>query len=364
MDNKDRMFWVSFAKIPRVGAQKFRKLISYFGNLEAAWKSGAADLIKAGLDEKTVFQIGDARKKIDPGYETEKLRKEKIQIVTFLDKNYPRLLAEIYNPPALFFLKGNIENLKLPGLAIVGTRKVSAYGKNVARNLSYELAQCGLNIVSGMALGIDAACHEGALRAGGKTLAVLASGVDKKSVSPPSNYQLSEKILTNGGCLLSEFAPGTKPLKQNFPVRNRIISGLCPGTLVVEAMEKSGALITANYALEQNRHVFAVPGSIYSPQSFGPNKLIKMGAVPVTSAADITEVLNLKNIKIEKEVKKILPENPEEKLIYQILSSGTLNIDRIVFFSGLNIKTVNFCLTILEMKGMIVNLGAGNYARR
>ena len=233
------------------------------------------------------------------------------------DDNYPALLSEIYDPPALLYCKGDLKKDECC-IGIVGTRKVSAYGKQVTENFSSKLEESGLIIVSGMALGVDSFAHSTVLKSKGRTIAVLGTGIDDKSIYPRSNYYLSKKIVSEGGAVISEFPIGTLPLRYNFPQRNRIISGLSLGVLVIEAGERSGALITASCALDQNRDVFAVPGNIYSTVSIGPNNLIKQGAKLVSNADEILEFLNIEQTKSFSENKKILPET-KEKSFHQIV---------------------------------------------
>ena len=243
----------------------------------------------------------------------------------------------------------------------MGTRKYSSYGQQAVEYIVKDLVRNNLTIVSGLALGIDALAHQAALAAGGKTVAVLGSGLDKQNIYPSQNRYLVNKIMETGGSVISEFPLGTPPLRYNFPQRNRLISGLSLGTLIIEAGEKSGALITAAYALEQNREVFAVPGSIHSLVSAGPNKLIKEGARVVTSASDIIETLNLTQATAYISAKKIMPEGENEKKIASLLSFEPIHIDELVRASGLDTAAANSTLVIMEMKGMIKNLGGMYY---
>jgi len=316
------------------------------------------EIKRCGIHPKTAAKITNLPKEIDPLKEWGKLRKNGIKIITLLDNNYPALLKEIYDPPPLLYLKGILTKDELM-LAVVGTRKSSAYGRGVASDLVSNLSRAGLTIVSGLALGIDSFAHQATLQAKGRTVGVLAGGLDL--VYPRANYRLAEEILVAGGALISEYPLGTAALKHHFPIRNRIISGLSIGTLVIEAGEKSGALITARLALEQNREVFAVPGSIYSKNSEGPNNLIKMGARAVTKAEDILEPLNLKQLTSSQEVRKIIADTKEEELILKSFSQDPVHIDQIVKNSGLSTSTVNSALTLMEMKGKVRNLGGMYY---
>lgn len=289
---KSAKYFNAFNLIGGIGPIGFKKLISYFGSLDIAWKAGVSELKQAGLNQSIIEQINKQRPKINPDYEMEKLEKEKINLITIQDENYPKLLKEIYAPPAALYVRGCLSPKDELSLGIVGTRRLSSYGQQITPIITSELSKSGITIVSGLAKGIDTIAHKAAIENKGRTIAVLGSGVDKKSVYPAINKHLSEQIIQNGA-VVSEFPINTEPLAQNFPQRNRIISGLCLGILVIEAPEKSGAMITAKDALEQNREVFAVPGHILSPNSLGPNNLIKMGAKLVNQASDILEELNI-----------------------------------------------------------------------
>jgi len=284
---------------------------------------------------------------------------ENIRKITLQDKNYPAILKEIHNPPKELYIKGEIINQDKVAIGVVGTRKYTQYGKQACLDIAGKLARLGITIVSGLAKGIDTWAHQAALEQGGRTIAVLGSGLDKKSFYPSSNYSLSEKICQQGA-MISEYPPGTRGTQFTFPQRNRIISGLSLGVVVIEAPEESGALITATLALEQNREVFAIPGSIYEKNTQGTNQLIKMGAKLVTDVEDILDELNLSHL-LTIEKKKIKPENNEEEIILSILSAQPIHIDEIIKNSELPASTVNSVLMILELKKAVRNLGRGNY---
>jgi len=285
-------YFNAFNLIGNIGPITFKKLLNHFGSLDIAWKSEINEFRKAGLNQSIVEQISKQRPNINPDYEMEKLEKEKIGLITIQDELYPKLLKEIYAPPAMLYIRGNFKPNDKISLGIVGTRKLSDYGQQITPIITSELSKSGITIVSGLAKGIDTIAHQTAINNKGRTIAVLGSGVDTKSIYPTINKYLAEKIIENGA-VISEFPIETKPLAQKFPQRNRIISGLSLGILVIEAPEKSGAMITARNALEQNRDVFAIPGDILSNNSLGPNNLIKMGAKLVTKTSDILEELNL-----------------------------------------------------------------------
>ena len=285
---------------------------------------------------------------------------DEIKTINIQDKNYPKLLKEIKDPPEILYVRGEI----LPDdsfFAVVGTRMASSYGKQVALEIAGDLAEAGLTIVSGMAPGIDTFCHQAALERKKRTIAVLGTGVDEKSIYPQSNLKLAEKILKTGGALISEYPPGTPGSKFTFPQRNRIISGLSLGVLVVEAKQKSGALITAHHAFSQNRKVFAVPGPIHSSNSKGPHYLIKKGAKLAENANDILRELNLPfpRFHLGKEIKG---ENEGENLILGVLKEGALDVDKIIEKTNLPASKVASTLAILEIKGKVRNLGGNIYA--
>ena len=359
--DKNTKYLIALSCFSKFGPARIKKLKKYFyNNYEIAFKSDINKLINAGIDEKTAYEFISERKNIYPDQIIEKLNQEKIKIIKLNDDNYPRLLSEIYDPPALLYCKGNLKKDECC-IGIVGTRKVSSYGKQVTEDFASKLTKSNLTIVSGMALGVDSFAHNAVLKLKSRTIAVLGTGIDDKSIYPRSNYYLSKKIVSEGGAVISEFPIGTLPLRYNFPQRNRIISGLSLGVLVIEAGEKSGALITASCALDQNRDVFATPGNIYSTVSIGPNNLIKQGAKLVTKAEEILEFLNIEQAVSFSENKKILPETKEEELIINCLSHEAIHIDSITRRTNLAINKVGSILIMMEMKGMIKNTGGMMY---
>lgn len=345
----------------RIGPARFKKLLGHFGSLETAWKDGSEqDFIVAGLEEDLARDICLRRPQMNLEKEREKLTKENIRILTILDQDYPRLLKEIYDPPYIMYIKGTLAPQDEFALGIVGTRRLTAYGQQATTRLASDLAQAGLTIVSGLAQGIDTLAHLSALNNQARTIAVVGSSIDPANIFPPANRRLAEMI-TQNGAVLSEYPIGSAALKHHFPARNRIISGLSLGTLVIEAPEKSGALITANHAVSQNREVFAIPGSIFSANSIGPNNLIKMGAKLVAKTEDILEELNLKNLASNIETRQISPDSREEAAILALLSHEPVPVDKIAQEAKLNISVVNSTLTLMEMKGKIKNLGGMQY---
>ncbi|MBU0476565.1 DNA-processing protein DprA [Patescibacteria group bacterium] len=284
---------------------------------------------------------------------------EEIKTIKIEDKDYPKLLKEISGPPKVLYAKGETLNEE-NSFAIVGTRMCSSYGKQAALEIAGELAEAGLTIVSGLAPGIDTFTHRAVVERGKRTIAVLGTGIDEKSIYPKENIELARKIIETGGCLISEYPPGTPGSKFTFPRRNRIISGLSLGVLVIEAKQRSGALITANWAKQQNRLIFAIPGSIYSSNSQGPHILIKQGAKLVERANDILKELNLP----QKSTRTVLTkgENKEENLILNALKEQALYIDKIIEKTKLSASAVASTLAILEIKSKVRNLGGNIYA--
>jgi DNA processing protein len=285
---------------------------------------------------------------------------EEIKEISIKDKNYPKLLKEIKDAPATLYYKGELRHKELC-FAVVGTRMPSIYGKQVALDITRDLLEADLTIVSGLAPGIDTFAHQVAVEKEKRTIAVLGTGLDEKSIYPKSNLELAKKILEKGGCLISEYPPGTRGTKFTFPRRNRIISGLSLGVLVIEAKQKSGALITADLAKKQKRKIFAVPGPIYSSNSKGPNYLIKNGAKLVESAQDILKELNI-NLKQSVLIQSVIGESKEETLILNSLKEGGLYIDKIIEKTKLPASQVASTLAILEIKGKVRNLGQNIYA--
>jgi len=272
-----------------------------------------------------------------------------IRQISNIDTEYPNLLKEIASPPQRLWLKGAKLNNNEKRLTVVGTRKPTLYGQRVVAKLIQEVAAAGVTIVSGLAIGIDGMAHKAALDAGGKTIAILAGGLD--NIYPASNRGLAERIIQNNGTLISEYAPGEESFKQNFVARNRIQSGISEAVLIVECTEKSGTLITAQFALDQNRNIMAIPGNIDNIQSSGTNNLIKQGAIPVTSAQDILEVLGV-NQKASK-LQQYKAQNTAEEKILNLIRNGTYSSEDIHLKSELNIVEFNSTLTMLEIKGVV-----------
>jgi DNA processing protein len=359
---QDLKYWIAISQFAKIGAARFKKLYNYFPDMQTAWAAGLLDLQRAGLEDSIAQEFILIRKQIDPDQEMVKVTKENIGTIIIKDQSYPKLLKEIFNPPALLYIKGDSDNLNSQfNIAVVGTRKISNYGKQITPEIVKPLAQNGFTITSGLALGVDALAHQAAVEVNGKTIAVLGSGLDQQSIYPSSNRFIAQNILEHGGTIISEFPIGMLPLKHNFPTRNRIISGLSLGTLVIEAAETSGALITAYLALEQNREVFAVPGSLFNRNSIGSHKLIQKGAKLITGYQDILDELNLKDVKSFVANQQVLPATIEEKIILDNISHDPTHVNQIIKNTQLPASIVSGCLSLMEMKGLIKNLGGQNY---
>ena len=354
----DAKYWVGFSLIPTIGAAKFSRLEKHFDSMESAWKASARELKSAGLDAKSVEAILAGRPKILPEAEMERLERHQVRVLTWRDAAYPARLKEIYDPPPVLYIRGSLLPEDEWCLAIVGTRRASVYGRQVTEEIVADLAHNRITTVSGLARGIDSIAHRATLEAGGRTIAIFACGLD--IVYPGENASLAREI-TEHGALLSEYPLGTRPRADNFPRRNRIMSGLSLGVLVVEAGESSGALITARFALEQNREVFAIPGSILSPASRGTNHLIQEGAKLVRNYTDILEELNLQVAAQQLEMKELLPTDETESSLLRQLSAEPTHIDAVCRQSGLPISAVSSTLAMMELKGMVKQVGSMNY---
>ena len=289
-----------------------------------------------------------------------RLEQLNVQVLTWDSPEYPALLSQIADPPPVLFVRGTLLPTDEWAIAIVGSRKATVYGREVARRLAMDLAQNGMTVVSGLARGIDGVAHKSALEAGGRTIAVLGCGVDV--IYPYEHRELAEKIMANGA-IISDYALGTQPEGPNFPPRNRIISGLSLGTVVVEAGLRSGALITSDFALDQGRDVFAVPGSILNPSSAGCNRLLRDGAAIVTEVRDIMETLQLVQVVDKQQAREILPENAEEAALWAQLSSEPCHLDDLARHTAMPVEVVSSTLVMMELKGMTRQVGSLQYVR-
>lgn len=350
--------WIALNRVSGIGPARFRALLDYFHqDVEAAWKADSKELGRAGLPQQAIENLVKLRNAAPPQKELERLERLRIRVITWKDSSYPPLLREIEDAPPVLYMYGKLTEADHFALAVVGTRNSSAYGRQVTERLVTDLAKGQVTIVSGLALGIDTIAHTTALDAGGRTIAVLACGLD--TIYPSSNKGLAKRIIeSRQGVLLTEYPLGVQPDAGNFPARNRIISGLSQGVIVVEAPERSGALITVEKALKQGREVFAVPGNITSSKSVGTNRLIQDGAHPVTKSEDILSQLNLFTIPQQIEMRMALPENAEEAKLLALLSHEPRHIDDLIREGDLPAMQVTSTLTMMELKGMIKSVGS------
>ena len=354
----DKPYWIAINLVKGIGAVRLKALLETFGDARSAWEATPAELRTAGLSKKIVERFLDVRQKVDPLVLWDEIAAEGIRVLTWNDANYPARLREIAQPPPILYLRGEIIEEDAWAVAIVGTRRVSSYGRQVTEEVATFLARNGVTVVSGLARGVDGIAHQAALNAGGRTFAVLGSGVNR--IYPPEHRALAKQI-AQSGAVISDYAPDTPPEGSNFPPRNRIISGLSMATIVIEAGETSGALITANFALEQGREIFALPGNIFSPQSKGPNRLIQQGAHPLLEPQDILEVLDLTRVTEQRSARRILPADETEAQLLAALSHNPTHVDEVRAETGLAVEKVSSTLVMMELKGMVRHVGGMNY---
>jgi DNA processing protein len=353
----ERNYWLAFSYVKGIGAVRFKKLLAYFGSLAAAWQAGRDQLLLSGLTPKVVDAVLSARNQLVVDNLESSLTKRGIACLLWNDPAYPKYLAEIPQAPPVLYLLGEIEPQDDLAFAIVGTRNVTAYGRQVTKDTAECLAASGVTIVSGLARGVDAIAHQAALDAGGRTIAVLGSGVDV--IYPPEHRKLAEAI-SHHGAILSDYPPGTKPDGINFPPRNRIISGLSRGVLVVEAGERSGALITAKFSVEQGREVFAVPGSVLAAMSRGTNNLISQGATPMTNPKQLLEFLQVNSTLINKREAQTL--SLDEAEILHALGSESLHIDDLAGKLSYSMENLSAHLIMMELAGLVTKTPSMHYS--
>jgi len=357
----DLPYWVALHRAYQLGGAGFALLERAFPSMEAAWNATPAELRAAGLDGAAVSGLLAVRRDTTPEAETDRLAQAGVVAYPKPDPRFPERLREIPDAPPVLYLKGSWELEDDWSVAVVGTRRTTTYGREATIELVGGIAPHRVTIVSGLARGIDTIAHHTALEAGGRTVAVLANGLDV--VYPPENRGLADRI-EEQGALISDYALGTKPNARFFPRRNRILSGLALGTVVVEGDYTSGAMITARFAMEQNREVFAVPGSIFSPQSRGPLALIRDGANPVTRAEDVMEALNLTKLGAQLDFSRAVPPaNDDEQAVIGALTREPRHVDEVVRESGLAAATVSGTLAMLELKGLVRDVGGMQYVR-
>jgi DNA processing protein len=356
----DLKYWLGFSLVPEIGTKRITLLRNWFGDLASAWSASESQLQQAGLDKTPIANLLTVRKTLNLDAELAKVEAGGARLLTLGEDAYPPLLRELSDAPPVLYVRGTLLPEDQRALSIVGTRKATTYGRDTAYNLAKQLAAYGITIISGLAHGIDSAAHRGAIEGDGRTIAVLGCGVDK--IYPRDNHKLATDII-GSGALISEFPIGAPPEARNFPRRNRVISGLSLGVIVVEAPEKSGSLITASVAAEQGREVFAVPGNIFSPSSSGTNRLIQDGAKLVMSIDDI-----LSEFKIARELlqtrtitEQIAPATTLEAQILEYLGADPIHIDDLVRQLELPVATISSTLTILELKGLARAVGYMQY---
>lgn len=346
-----------------IGPVRFARLLEVCGSARGAWQATDLQMAMAGLERRTIGSLKRLRLEITPDLALARLRRAGMDALTLQDDAYPRNLHEVPDPPAVLFTRGRLAPSDDLAVALIGTRRATAYGRAVADRLASELAAAGVTVVSGLARGIDTVVHAATLRAGGRTLAVLGNGLD--SVYPPENAALARRIVdTDRGALVSEFGPGIPPDAVNFPRRNRIIAGLSRVSVIVEAGERSGALITADFALEQGRDVLVVPGPILSPASAGSNALLKQGAVPVTCTRDILDVLEVDpGLGGQPPAQQLPIMTVPESAVWEALGDQPAHVDELA--RGLRLRTneVSATLVMLEMKGLARQVGSMVYTR-
>ncbi|CAN1488451.1 Smf Predicted Rossmann fold nucleotide-binding protein involved in DNA uptake [Methylophilaceae bacterium] len=349
--------WLSLSKIEGLGCQTFCQLLKTFGSPSEIYRKKFKEL-SAVVSEKIALEIGQGVDQTGLQDTLTWLAQANNHLVTLADADYPKALLEIADPPPLLYAKGNLALLNKLSIAIVGSRNASVQGEKNAEAFAQGLAEHGLCIVSGLALGIDGAAHRGALKAKGDTIAVVGTGLDM--VYPAQHRDLAHEI-AKSGLIISEFPLGTLSKPQNFPRRNRLISGLSLGCLVVEANLKSGSQITARLSAEQGREVFAIPGSIHSPMAKGCHQLIKQGAKLVDSLQDIVEELNLSKAVSTPLAEANSPTNQDQQKLLDAMAYDAISIETLVQLTGLTVSTLSSMLTLLELEGRITGLAGGQY---
>jgi DNA processing protein len=349
---------VAFSLVKGIGAVRFQAILNFFGDPQIAWGAPSEALREAGLSDKIIENVIELRSSIDLDKIWEQIEAQGISVIIQTDEEYPRRLREIEQSPPVIYMLGDLTAEDEWSVAVVGTRRVTAYGRQVAEEVAGTLARNGITVVSGLARGVDSISHQAALDAGGRTVAVLGSGLDR--IYPPENRRLAEAITANGA-LISDYAPGTPPEASNFPPRNRLISGLSLAVVIVEAGQTSGALITAGFAADQGREVFAVPGNITSPGSKGTNRLIRDGAQPLLNPEQVLEALELTMVAEQRTARVILPADAVEAQLFEVLGREPLHIDEIRTKTEIPIEKVTATLALMELKGMVRQVGGMQY---
>lgn len=355
---ESRKYWVGFSRVPGIGSARLRALLDHFGDAERAWDATQAELQASGLPSREIQSLLRTREILDLEAELTRLERAGFKAFGWQDEGYPARLREIDSPPPVVYVWGSMMPADQWAVAVVGTRAVTPYGRAVTQEIAFQLAVNGVTVVSGLARGIDSLAHKAALKANGRTLAVLGSGLD--NIYPPEHRGLAEDI-AGQGAVLSDYPLGTAPEAGNFPPRNRLISGLSLAIVVVEAGDRSGALITAEFGADQGREVFAVPGDITNAKSRGTNRLIRDGAHPLLDVDDVLQALNLEAAVRREAVQQALPEDRTERMLLEALSADPVHIDELQVEMGRPISEITASLALLELKGYVRQVGGMRY---
>jgi len=358
----ERAYWLGFSRVPGIGRAALDKLRGAFASLSEAWDAPYSRLRDAGLNDYAAKSLSDTRAKLDLNAELRRLESLDTRFITFIDPDYPTLLRPIRAAPPVLYVRGNLSQVDDRALAVVGTRKATRYGRDMTQQFCGALAHAGVTIISGLALGIDAAAHTAALNAGGRTIGVLGCGIDV--VYPRENAALFKRIIESGhGALITQFPPGTRPDGTNFPRRNAVMSGLALGTLVVEAPTGSGSLHTVNAALDQGRDVFVVPHSLQNMMGTACNLLIQDGAKLVIDARDILDELNISAeiLTTRTQTERIAPGSPQEAQVMAHLTDAPIHVDELARAIGMAIPELSMTLTLLELKGLAQRVAPMQY---
>ncbi len=353
-------YLLALHSIDGLGPIRLKAIIDYFKDPKLAWESNGMQFSKLGIPKNVVTLFLETRNKLEPETYARTIQESGIKWISIYDQNYPESLAKIYDPPTLFYYKGEILSSDQNAIAIVGTRKITGYGKAVTDDFTRQLVQAGLTIVSGLARGVDSCAHLQALESDGRTIAVLGGGLNK--IFPPENTRLAERIAAGAGALISEFPPDYPSLPGNFPSRNRIIAGLAKAVLVTEAAKDSGSLITARLAVEYGIDVFAVPGPVTSSLSKGPINLIQDGAKAVFDASEVLAEMGIsKGGRVKREGESKLQISEEEQKVLKILENENMHLDEIGRALNFTSAKTSAILLKMEISGLVSSLGGGNY---
>lgn len=356
----DRAYWAAFHQVPFIGPARLKRLLDHFETLEAAWQAPATALRQC-LEERPCQELLSLRQTLDVGANLADIEANGVRVTTPNERTYPALLGEIAAPPTVLYYRGELIETDQTAVAIVGTRRMTAYGREMTARIAGDLARQGVTIVSGLARGVDGIAHDAALNAGGRTIAVLGSGINR--IYPPEHRNLAHRIVEQGA-IISDYLPDTAPDGVNFPPRNRIISGLSLGVVVIEAPDRSGALITVDFALDQGRDVFALPGPVTAPSSAGCNRILREGARLIRDADDILEELQIHRLTTDAPARQQpLPMDEADRRLLAVITAQPQHIDDLAVLSGSSVIDVSSRLMMLELQGFVRNTGAQHYAR-